>query len=99
MFIHSVYFWLRPNLTDNERAQFVAGLQSLIDISSVRSGEFGTPAAANRPVIESSYSYGLLLRFDDVAAHDAYQVDLVHDRFRTECSPLWTQVRIFDFHT
>ena len=99
MLVHSVYFWLRPDLTSEEHARFVAGAQSLMGISSVRHSHLGTPADTDRPVIERSYSYGLILAFNDVAGHDEYQVDPIHERFRLECSPLWTRVLIFDFVT
>lgn len=99
MFTHSVYFWLRPDLAPNERAKFLAGVRSLLGISSVRHAFYGAPADTDRPVIERSYSYGMVVVFDDVAGHDAYQVDPVHDRFRAECSPFWARVQIFDFET
>jgi hypothetical protein len=47
-------------------------------------------------VIERSYSRSLVLIFPDQAAHDAYQVHPVHDRFRTECGGFWKTVRIYD---
>jgi hypothetical protein len=37
-----------------------------------------------------------VLIFPDQAAHDAYQVHPVHDRFRSECGAFWTAVRIYD---
>ena len=56
----------------------------------------GVPAPTGRSVIERGYSYALVLVFADQAAHDAYQVHSVHDRFRDECAPFWERVRIFD---
>jgi hypothetical protein len=96
MFIHSVYFWLRKDLTSAEEQQFDAGVRSLCEIEGVRDGYVGIPAATDRPVIERGYSRALVIVFDDEAGHDAYQVDPVHDRFRKECARFWTQVRIFD---
>jgi hypothetical protein len=97
MFVHCVYFWLKEDLAFDDMARFEAGLQSLVDIGSVRSGWYGTPAATDRPVIDRSYSYGLVVVFDDEAGHDAYQVDPSHDAFRQRFSPLWNDVRIYDF--
>ena len=96
MFTHSVYFWLRADLADDERAQFVAGLRSLVGIDSVQRGWIGTPAATDRPVIDRSWSWSLTLTFADQAAHDTYQVDPVHYRFREQCSKYWTRVLIYD---
>ena len=96
MFVHAVYFTLRPDLTAAERADFVAGVESLRGIDSVRQGYLGVPAATDRPIIDRDYSYALVLAFADQAGHDAYQVHPVHDRFRERCAPFWTRVRIFD---
>lgn len=96
MFIHSVYFWLRDDLTRAQMEQFDAGLRSLTSIEHVRHGYIGVPAETNRPVIERGYSRALVLVLDDVAAHDAYQSHPVHDRFRSECGPLFRSIRIYD---
>ena len=96
MFIHAVYFWLRNDLTPAQVKQFDAGVRSLRAIDVVQEGYIGVPAATDRPIIERGYSRALVLVFADAKAHDAYQVHPVHDRFRTECSPLWTKVQIFD---
>jgi len=96
MFVHAVYFWLRPDLTSDDEARFAAGLQSLRAIEGVEHGYIGAPAPTERPVVERGYSRALVLVFRDQAAHDAYQVHPVHDRFRAECGGLWTTVRIYD---
>jgi hypothetical protein len=96
MFIHSVYFWLREDLTEEERQRFIRGVNSLTSIESVHYAWVGRPASTNRPVIERGYSYSLTAVFDDDAAQDAYQVDPVHDVFREECGSLWSRVLIYD---
>ena len=96
MFVHSVYFWLKPGITAAEEQLFFRGAESLTKIRSVRQGWVGKPAATDRPVIDRTYSYGLVVAFDDAAGHDAYQVDSVHDAFRG-LHDLWTQVKIYDF--
>ena len=49
MFIHAVYFWLRPDLKPAERERFAAGLRSLRGIEGVRHGYIGVPAPTDRP--------------------------------------------------
>lgn len=97
MFTHCVFFWLQPGVTEPQRASFERGLSSLLDIPGVVSGSFGAPAATDRPVVERSYSYGLMVQFQSVAEHDAYQVDPIHHAFLEQCSALWTRVQVFDF--
>jgi hypothetical protein len=95
-FVHAVYFWLRPDLTVQQRDAFVRGLQSLRAIETVRAGWIGVPAATDRPIIDRSYSYALTVVFADDAGHEAYQVHPVHDRFREEFGSFWTRVQIYD---
>lgn len=99
MFIHCVYFWLRDDLTDEEEADFVDGATSLTTIETVRHGFLGTPATTDRPIIDRTYSYGLVCVFDDAAGHDAYQVHPVHDEFRDTCGSFWKEVKIYDFES
>ena len=99
MFIHAVYFWLRDDLAPAETQQFVDGVRSLRDLATVQQGYVGVPAPTDREIIDRSYSYALVLAFADQAAHDAYQVDPVHDRFRERCAPCWRRVQIYDSTT
>ena len=96
MFVHCVYFWLKPGITSEEEQLFLQRCKALTTISTVRHGWVGKPADTDRPVIDRTYSYGLVTAFDDVAGHDAYQVDPIHDVFR-EIHDFWTQVKIYDF--
>jgi len=96
MFVHSVYFWLKPDLTEEQRSKFWEGARSLTTIESVRQGFVGPPASTDRPIIDRSYSCALIVIFDDDAGHDAYQVHPVHDKFREECAPFWSKVLIYD---
>jgi len=38
-----------------------------------------------------------MVKFDDLANHDAYQVDPIHKEFLKKCSHLWTRVQVYDF--
>ena len=96
MFVHAVYFWLKPGISGAEEQTFLRGVESLTKIHSVRYGWCGKPAATDRPVIDRTYSYGLVVAFDDAAGHDAYQVDPVHTAFR-DLHNFWNDVKIYDF--
>jgi Stress responsive A/B Barrel Domain len=95
MFVHSVYFWLKPDLTEEQRALFWESVHSLKTIESVRQCYIGAPASTDRPVIDRSYSCALVVVFDDDEGHDIYQKHPVHDRFR-ERSNLWSKISIYD---
>lgn len=99
MFLHSVYFRLREDLTDDDLQIFMDGVNSLTTIDSVRHGYVGTPAETNRPIIDKSYTHALLVIFDDRGGHDAYQVHPTHDAFRDTCASFWADVKIYDVDT
>jgi hypothetical protein len=99
MFVHCVYFWLRHDLSEQEHARFIDGVTSLTTIESVRQAHVGTPASTDRPVIDRTYSYALVVVFDGDKGHDEYQGHPVHDAFRRGSADLWTQVKIYDFVT
>jgi hypothetical protein len=97
MLFHNVYFWLKPELTPAQRAEFRRGVEELAGIKSVDRVTVGAPAATgNRPVIDHSYDVALIVQCRDVAAHDAYQSDPLHLAFIERFKPYWTRVQIYD---
>ena len=96
MLTHVVLFWAKADLTASERADFAAGLRTLLSIPKVSAGWVGTPSGTDRAVVDRSYTFGLTLRFEDLAAHDAYQIDPIHDAFHARCARYWTKVAVYD---
>ncbi|HEY3755490.1 MAG TPA: Dabb family protein [Opitutaceae bacterium] len=97
MLVHAVYFWLKPELTPAQTADFWRGLGTLKQIRSVETIHLGKAAATEkRPVIDHSYSAALVIGFKDVASHDAYQDDPIHLKFVADCKDYWTRVQIYD---
>jgi hypothetical protein len=96
MFVHQVYFWLKnPDNTD-EYTRLLSGIQGLAYIEPKTLFHAGVPASTNRPVIDRSYSFSLLVIFDNLEEHDAYQQHPAHLKFVEECSALWSKVVIYD---
>jgi hypothetical protein len=96
MFVHAVYFWFKSGLSAEQTATVVQGIHSLTTIKTVHHGYAGVAASTDRPVIDRSYSYALIVIFKDQQAHDLYQTDPIHDRFRELCSAFWEKVVIYD---
>ena len=96
MLTHTVFFWAKDDLSPAQRADFQAGLLTLPGVPSVSAGWVGTASDTNREVIDRSYTFALLLRFKDLAGHDAYQVDPIHDAFHARCARYWTKVAVYD---
>lgn len=97
MLIHCVYFWLKPDLTSEQRQTFERGVAMLGDIDHASAVWLGGAAStAPRPVVDASYDCALICMFPDVAAHDAYQADPIHEQFIVQCRDLWQRVQIYD---
>ncbi len=96
MLVHSVYFWLKEGLSDEERASFRRGVESLNGIEEVKAMYVGTPAPTDRPVVDRSYSVALTVVLDDMNAHDAYQVHPLHKEFLDQFAAYWDKVVIYD---
>jgi len=95
-FVHVVNFWLKKDLSEVDRAAFIKGVTSLGQIKNLASFHVGRPASTDRPVIDSSYDYALVCTFDNLAEHDSYQTDAIHDAFRDQCAQYWDKVLIYD---
>jgi len=97
--IHSVYFWLKDDLDDPQRAFFREELLRLQEIDYLHSIQVGTPAAtAERAgVTDHSFDYSLVVEFASMKDHDRYQgPDPHHDRFVKEAAPLCQKILVFD---
>ncbi len=96
MHIHNVYFWLQAGLDKNQLAEFEQGLSALCDDTAVTAGYYGVPAPSDRAVVDSSYSFALVLIFQDTGKHDQYQIGTVHQQFLDVNAAKWTRVQVYD---
>ena len=95
--IHSVFFWLNENISDADKKAFLEGVNSLRNVSTVKNCYIGPPASTEaRGVVDNSYSYALIVHFDDVAGHDSYQGDPIHLKFVEDHKDKWTKVVVYD---
>jgi len=97
MLVHHVFFWLRNPASAADKAKLIEGLNTLRKIEALRLAKIGEPAATEkREVIDHSYSVSWLNFFDDVKAHDVYQVHPIHQAFIKNYSHLWSKVLVYD---
>ena len=98
MLIHNACFWLKKNLTPEERATFEHEVRLLAQITYLERGYAGTPAPTEkRPVTDHSFDYSTSLHFKTMADHDFYQKDCPdHARFVTTCKAFFERVIVYD---
>lgn len=95
-FIHTVFFWMKRDLSSEDLATYEKGLQSLTNISYVKASWIGKPAGTARDVVDNSYDYALILHFDSKEDQDAYQVAPVHEEFVEKSAHTWDKVQVYD---
>ncbi|MEL6671555.1 MAG: Dabb family protein [Bacteroidota bacterium] len=93
MFVHHVLFWLKEG---SDKAGMRKGLESLRGIESIEAIYIGEPVASERPVVDDSFDFSLMVVLKDLAGHDAYQVDPLHQQFFKDCSSMWAKVVVYD---
>lgn len=96
--LHNVYFWLRKDLTAEQRATFEAELLNVTRIPYLARGVCGKPAPTEeRPVTDHSFDYSLHLQFKNMADHEHYQSGCEdHARFVKICKPFFDRVIVYD---
>lgn len=94
--LHHVFFWLKQATDENRRKQFRHALLKLASIETVRYKHIGMPASTNREIIDSTYTFSLLVVFDDEKGHAVYQEHPIHDEFREKFGDWWSHIQIYD---
>jgi hypothetical protein len=98
MFIHHVYFWLKPDAGQAAKEKLIADCRSMLGkIPGVERLWAGEPAGTQREIVDNSYSVGLAVVLPDRAAHDAYQKHPLHLEFIARNQPHWQRLRVYDF--
>ncbi len=96
--IHNVYFWLKKDLTVEQRSSVEKELIRLLEIPYLEHGFVGKPAATeHRPVTDHSFDYSLTLHFKNLEDHEYYQKQCErHLHFISTCKTFWDRVIIYD---
>ncbi|MDT3404024.1 Dabb family protein [Mucilaginibacter terrae] len=96
MLAHHVIFWLKADTTDEQKTAFRASLETLAGVETVKTIHIGTPAPIERAVVDTTYTFSLVLLFEDMAGHDVYQVHPLHKAFLEEFRVYFEKVVIYD---
>jgi Stress responsive A/B Barrel Domain len=98
MFIHHVYFWLKPQTPQAAREQLAEDCRTILTkIPKVQHLWAGPPAGTTRDIVDNSYDIGLCVVLDDSAAHDVYQSHPHHLEFIARNKAHWDRVKVYDF--
>ncbi|NND35433.1 MAG: Dabb family protein [Saprospiraceae bacterium] len=96
-FIHTVFFWMKDDVTPEDRVKFHQGVAELTKCKTILNSFIGPPAGTPREVVDNTYEYALLLFFKSKEDHDLYQKDPDHDLFIERYKHLWARVQVYDY--
>lgn len=96
-FVHSVYFWLKEPDSDAARQEFTDHLTLFLDNSLYVKGRYiGAMAKSDRDVVDSSYTFTLVVTFGNQAEQELYQDEPAHLKFIGDAQHLWSKVAVYD---
>ena len=97
-FVHHVFFWLKDPKDKKDYDKLLAGLKGLGRIEQIKMSHIGLPSVNNfdKPVTDASYSFSVLLIFDNKADEEKYLVHPLHKKFIDDHKNLWSKVVVYD---
>lgn len=97
-FLHHVFFWLKNPASKADHDRLLAALQGLRKIPVIRQAHIGRPVVTefDKAVTDGSYTFSVLLAFDNAADEQAYLVHPLHRKFIDDNKDLWTRVVVYD---
>ena len=96
MISHHVLFWLKADITSDQKTAFRKSLETLKNIDAAKFFHVGTPAPIERAVVDTTYTFSLFLAFDDLHGHNTYQNHTLHQAFLSEFNVFFERVVIYD---
>ncbi|HLT86457.1 MAG TPA: Dabb family protein [Sphingobacterium sp.] len=95
--LHSVYFWLKDDITEEEEQDFLNFFEELRKVPGVQTLQYGKPAPTNpRPVVDNSFQYNLVVTFQNMDDINTYETHPAHISAAEQYSKYWTNVEVRD---
>lgn len=94
---HSVLFWLKEGLSDQEKKDFTQFFEELRKVPTIKSLQYGPPAnTTKRDVVDNSFSYNLLVYFNNMEDLNVYETHPFHLNAIDKFSQYWDKVVVHD---
>ena len=97
-FIHHVFFWLKDPKNKQDHDKLLAGLKDLGKVKEIKMAHIGLPSINDfdKSVTDASYSFSVLLVFNNKADEEKYLVNPLHKKFIDNHKNLWSKVVVYD---
>lgn len=94
---HYVLFWLNEGLSEQEITDFAGFFEELKAIPTIKTLEYGRAAQTHdRDVVDNSFTYNLLVRFDTMDDINTYETHPIHLEAIEKYSKFWNKVVVHD---
>ncbi|MFD1769082.1 Dabb family protein [Sphingobacterium suaedae] len=95
--VHTVYFWLKDGITEEEEKDFLNFFEALKKVPGIKSFHSGRPApTTQRDVVDNSFHYSLLVTFANMDDINTYERHPDHLAAAGLYSKYWTKVAVRD---
>jgi hypothetical protein len=97
-FIHHVLFWAKNPNNEAEKTQLFKALKSLGTLPMIQAAHVGKPIVTDfdKPVTEGTYTFSVVLIFENVEKENEYLHHPLHMKFIDENKHLWGKVQVVD---
>ena len=95
--LHTVYFWLKEGITEQEEQDFLLFFEELKKIPGILAFHVGKPASTtNRDVVDNSFQYSIFVLFNSMEEINVYEKHPDHLAAAEKFSKYWTKVAVRD---
>lgn len=95
--VHSVYFWLNDNATQEDEKQCLKFFAILAKVPGVHTISYGKPAPTNkRDVVDHSYAFNLIVTFKSMEDINVYEKHPDHLEASKQYKKYWKKVEVRD---
>ncbi len=95
--LHTVYFWLKDGITNEEEEDFLQFFEELQKIPGILTFHVGKPASTtNRDVVDNSFQYSIFVLFNSIDEITVYEKHPDHLAAAEKYSKYWTKVAVRD---
>lgn len=98
---HAVFVWLKKPGNAADRAKLIDAAKMLKrEIPEVEALSVGPMLPSKRPIVDSTYDVGFVMRFANQSAMDRYEQNPIHQKTAKELlMPMSKKVQVYDFVT
>jgi len=93
---HNVYFYLKEDVTAEQKQQFEEALKELMNIPQIHKYEMGVPGLEAEENEDQQFAYSFFTWFTSMEDYNGYAEHPDHLAFIDAYSDLWADIKVYD---